>query len=129
MKTHVLSNEQLTAFLQQGDALINAGSEAIAATVPAVSVNSDGTARLINGPAYPLAGNSSAAVAAIEADDVSRFVIRGTEQQCEPFASAMEQAARNYVVCLPEKSCQADSFMDDEDSEAVAERLRQLGYL
>lgn len=27
------------------------------------------------------------------------------------------------------KSCEADAFMDEEDSEAVAERLRQLGYL
>lgn len=26
-------------------------------------------------------------------------------------------------------SCEADAFMDEEDSEAVAERLRQLGYL
>ena len=28
-----------------------------------------------------------------------------------------------------EESCNADAFMDEEDSEAVAERLRQLGYI
>ena len=28
-----------------------------------------------------------------------------------------------------QSSCEADAFMDEEDSEAVAERLRQLGYL
>ncbi|MCP4505528.1 MAG: hypothetical protein GY826_03940, partial [Fuerstiella sp.] len=50
----IASIDALTDFLQDGDALVNFTSEAIASLTPAISISQDGTARLINGPAYPV---------------------------------------------------------------------------
>ncbi|MFN5796067.1 MAG: hypothetical protein ACK5AN_00940 [Planctomyces sp.] len=33
------------------------------------------------------------------------------------------------LLCTLSEDCGAEAFMDEEDAEAVAERLRQLGYL
>lgn len=33
------------------------------------------------------------------------------------------------LLCTLSEDCGADAFMDEEDAESVAERLRQLGYL
>jgi hypothetical protein len=33
------------------------------------------------------------------------------------------------LLCTLTEDCGAEAFMDEEDAEAVAERLRQLGYL
>jgi hypothetical protein len=129
MKTENVSDEQLTGFLQDGDVLINLGLEAIAASAPAVSINADGSARIIDGPAYPLSATSAEAVANISTDQVARFVLRGSENDCQLFAQTLEATGHHCVACVTEAACAADAFMDDEDSEAVAERLRQLGYL
>jgi hypothetical protein len=39
------------------------------------------------------------------------------------------EAGVNVVVCRIVDACEADAFMDEADSEAVMERLRQLGYV
>lgn len=129
MKTEIVSDEQLPGFLQEGDVLINLGAEAIAASAPAVSINADGSARVIHGPAYPLSDTSAEAVANISTDQVARFVLRGSENDCRLFGQTLEASGHNCVACVTAATCAADAFMDDEDCEAVAERLRQLGYL
>ena len=129
MDKQILSPDQLSGFLQEGDALINCTSEAIAVPVRALSINSDGTARLINGPAYPVRGDATTAVGSLKDVSVDRFVIVADGASGDQFAAACDDAKQPYVVCVTEKSCAADAFMDEEDSEAAAERLRQLGYL
>ena len=44
----------------------------------------------------------------------------------EPQQSSVQSDQAGSEV---EETCSADAFMDEEDSEAVAERLRQLGYI
>ncbi len=44
-------------------------------------------------------------------------------------AAQKPDAAHDQQVHPDEQACEADAFMDEEDSEAVAERLRQLGYI
>ena len=34
-----------------------------------------------------------------------------------------------HLHCTLMNACDADAFMDEEDTEAVTERLRQLGYI
>lgn len=45
------------------------------------------------------------------------------------FARIAAEAGVNVVVCRIVEACEADAFMDEADSEAVMERLRQLGYV
>ncbi len=129
MSRQSITLDHLASFLQDGDALINCSTEAIAATVPAVSINSDGTARLINGPAYPVKGDATAAVQSLNAEDVTRFVVVADGDGGQQYVDALKAADYPFVLCELESSCGADAFMDEEDSEAVAERLRQLGYI
>ena len=129
MSKQTLSIDQLASFLQDGDALINCTNEAIAATVPALSINSDGTARLINGPAYPVNGDANNAMRSLNVENVTRFVIVADGESGKTFETACTAANLPHITCVVESSCDAGAFMDEEDSEAVAERLRQLGYL
>lgn len=129
MSKQTIALDKLNDFLQDGDALINCTGEAIAATVPALSINSDGTARLINGPAYPVNGEDTAALQSLANENVNRFVIVADGDSGKAFETACAAANLPHVTCILENTCDADAFMDEEDSEAVAERLRQLGYI
>lgn len=44
-------------------------------------------------------------------------------------ARAIAEAGVTTLCCSVSSGCDAGDFMDDDDSEAVAERLRQLGYI
>ena len=130
MTTQTTTRDSLNDVLQDGDALLNLTSEAIAAAVPAVSRNSDGTARLISGPAYPLGEPAAETVSSLKNSDVQRFVVVADSREASTvWEDGLKSEGLSVAVYLLEESCQADAFMDQEDSEAVAERLRQLGYL
>ncbi|MEO2017428.1 MAG: hypothetical protein ABGZ53_23995 [Fuerstiella sp.] len=126
----IASLDALTDFLQDGDALVNFTSEAIASLTPAVSISQDGTARLINGPAYPVISELDANTIIPLLADVGRLVVvaDGIDKSAE-FVAQLSRQQVPHVVCVLEQICAADAFMDDEDSETVAERLRQLGYI
>lgn len=63
--------------------------------------------------------------------DVTRIVVVSDEDdpQADDVLAAMDDAGIPHLHCTLASACEADAFMDDEDAEAVAERLRQLGYL
>ena len=124
-----INREELNDFLQEGDAIINCSDEALATVMPALSVNSDGTARLIQGPAYPVAGDASRAIESLAETSVKRFVVICSSNNGQQYAEALKAAGVEFVSCIFEQACNSDAFMDEEDAEAVAERLRQLGYL
>ena len=126
----IASIDALTDFLQDGDALVNFTSEAIASLTPAVSISQDGTAKLINGPAYPVASEVDAKAIITLVADVGRLVVvsDGIDKSAE-FVAQLSTQKVPYVVCVLEQICAADAFMDEDDSEAVVERLRQLGYI
>ncbi len=126
----IASTDALTDFLQDGDALVNFTSEAIASLAPAVSISQDGTASLINGPAYPVDSELDAKTVIPLVADVGRLVVvaDGIDKSAE-FVAQLSTHKVPHVVCVLEQICEADAFMDEDDSEAVAERLRQLGYI
>lgn len=64
-------------------------------------------------------------------DAVERFVVV-SEENCSDAAvltRELSQSGLPYLHCTLMNTCDEDSFMDAEDTEAVTERLRQLGYI
>jgi hypothetical protein len=63
--------------------------------------------------------------------DVSRIVVVSDEHSSDAEQILRELAARQiaHIHCVLINACDEDAFMDEDDAEAVAERLRQLGYL
>ena len=125
-----ISIDALDTVLQDGDAIINFTSEALAAPAAAVSLSQDGTAKLINGPAYPIAADTDAqAISALMTDGKRLVVVTDGSDKVAEFVARISAAQVPHLVCIPDEACAADAFMDEEDADAVAERLRQLGYI
>jgi len=61
----------------------------------------------------------------------ARVVVVSDENCSDANFVVRELAARHvpYLHCTLVSACDADDFMDEQDTEAVAERLRQLGYI
>ncbi|RLS38873.1 MAG: hypothetical protein DWH78_05765 [Planctomycetota bacterium] len=62
---------------------------------------------------------------------VTRLVIVSEENCSHADFVVRELAARNvpHLHCTLLNICDSDAFMDEQDAEAVTERLRQLGYI
>lgn len=73
----------------------------------------------------------SPAVRSLISRDVTRVVVVGNEGQTDVSAVLQDLSRQAVPVthCVLNDACDADAFMDEADAEAVAERLRQLGYL
>jgi hypothetical protein len=126
----VNSLDALTDILQDSDVLINFTSEAIASLAPAVSISQDGTAKLIDGPAYPVDAEVDAkAISCLITNEQRLVVVTDGIDKSEQIVAQLSEHNVTCVVCVLDQVCAADAFMDEEDSEAVAERLRQLGYI
>jgi hypothetical protein len=67
----------------------------------------------------------------LSARRVSRIVVVSEEGCSDAEFIVRELEARNisHLHCSLMSNCNADSFMDEQDAEAVTERLRQLGYI
>lgn len=63
--------------------------------------------------------------------EVQRIVVVADEGCADAALVVRELASRRipHALCTLMNSCDADAFMDEEDTEAVTERLRQLGYI
>lgn len=73
----------------------------------------------------------NASLSRLLSGDVTRLVVI-SEGDCPDSDSVVNDlCARGipHLHCLLMNSCDADAFMDDDDTEAVTERLRQLGYI
>ncbi len=67
----------------------------------------------------------------VASEAVDRVVVVSESQDTdsEQVLSALKTAGIAHIHCTLTSECDAAAFMDEEDAEAVAERLRQLGYL
>lgn len=73
----------------------------------------------------------AACLSSLSALDADRIVVVA-ESQSEAGPGVVQQLTAcgiRCLLCTLSDDCGADAFMDEEDAEAVAERLRQLGYL
>lgn len=126
-----ISPKALEDNLSSGDAVINFSFDTLTCDAQFVSFAENGQALLSFGAATPVGQTAdSAALVSLLSDDVRRFVVvsdGGTA--AVKFASSLAAAGIAHKLLLLAEDCNADAFMDEEDSEAVAERLRQLGYI
>lgn len=123
--------ESLLDVIEDGDVLINFTPNPLSCDLPFVSCSPDGEAQIATGQPSAVAGNINAvAVAALQSDQAERFVVLSDgSQQAREFADQLTAAGAATASFVLAEDCAADSFMDEGDSEAVAERLRQLGYI
>lgn len=63
--------------------------------------------------------------------EIARVVIvtDATTADAASVTGAFAASGIPHVLCVLQVACDAEAFMDEADAEAVAERLRQLGYL
>jgi len=61
-----------------------------------------------------------------------RRIVVVSEENCSDAAMVTRELSALGIPCLHctlMNACDSDAFMDEEDTEAVTERLRQLGYI
>lgn len=126
-----VSSEGLLDVIEDGDVLINFTANLLECSLPFVSCSPDGEAQIATGQPLPVAGNiKTDAVVALQSDQTKRFVVLSDgSQQAREFVDQLTAAGAATASFVLAEDCAADSFMDEGDSEAVAERLRQLGYI
>lgn len=126
-----VTSEGLLDAIEDGDVLINFTAKPLSYKLPFVSCSPGGEAQIATGQPSAVAGNITAvAVAALQSDQAKRFVVLSDgSQQAREFADQLTAAGAAAASYFLAEDCSADSFMDEGDSEAVAERLRQLGYI
>ena len=67
----------------------------------------------------------------LRCDSVERIVVV-SEENCSDAAELTRELHTQgipHLHCTLMNACDANAFMDEEDTEAVIERLRQLGYI
>ncbi len=124
----------ISELLLAGDLILNLSSEVLN-TLPGVMylTEQDGQLRCskTTGQLVWQEGLTAELAGILPDHEINRVVV-----VCGPDSSVAEQAAaalsganiRHLLVRLS-ADCDASAFMDEEDAEAVSERLRQLGYL
>lgn len=126
----VISADTVDAHLDSGDALINFSFELFPSSAPYVAF-SEGEPELKKGAATPVGNDAPAAlVKKLLNENIRRFVVVSDgNDAAQNFVNDLNAAQVPHTVFNLSEDVSADSFMDEEDAEAVAERLRQLGYL
>jgi len=125
--------EAISGILLAGDAVLNLSGQ---------NLNCVGSTRFVANSGDALGVSTAPAqvkwrtdyahsLGGVTAADVDRVVVvsDGDGQEAEHALSALKAAGIAHMHCTLKSGCDADAFMDEKDAEAVAERLRQLGYL
>lgn len=123
--------------LHGGDALLNLTSQVLNTSRGVLHITR-GRDGLQCGPAsatQPTAVECQDSLAtelgALRSPEVTRIVVVSEEHHPTALQLVSELSRRQipHLHCTLMDQCEADAFMDAEDTEAVTERLRQLGYL
>lgn len=127
------SADSLTSVLLAGDAILNLSPQPLNVAAGTAFVSDAGGRLLISDRPTQLHWRPTltGSLAGLISDAVARLVVV-SEPDCAE-AGAVLQALQTQQVphchCVLSDDCDAAAFMDEEDAEAVAERLRQLGYI
>ncbi|MCA9057084.1 MAG: hypothetical protein KDA85_01235 [Planctomycetaceae bacterium] len=126
--------DSITSILLAGDAVLNLSGEPLNTVSGTLYIAANnGETRLQAEPAQVnWTTDLAASIPGLVTDGVQRLVVVANDATDDvPMAVVRELEAQNVpcVLCTLSVDCDADAFMDEEDAEAVAERLRQLGYI
>lgn len=123
--------------LHGGDALLNLTSQSLNTSSGVLCITRGGN-RLQCGPvsasestAVEWRDSLAAELGALCRPEVTRIVVVSEEHSlvAQQLVSELSRRQIPHLHCTLMDQCEADAFMDAEDTEAVTERLRQLGYL
>jgi hypothetical protein len=123
----------ITEVLLAGDAVLNLTQQPLNAIRGTQFVSSAGDSLSCSRTPMFVAWKPSLAssLAKLVAGHVTRLVVVSEEHCSDAELVVRELAAHNipHLHCTLMNVCDADAFMDEADTEAVTERLRQLGYI
>ena len=123
----------ITEVLLAGDAVLNLTQQPLNTIAGTLFVSASGDQLALNN-----AGTSvfwrhayAASLPGIMSAEVARLVVISEENCSDAECVMRELCARGipHLHCTLMNTCDADAFMDEEDTGAVTERLRQLGYI
>ena len=123
----------ITEVLLAGDAVLNLTQQPLNTLIGTLFVSATGDQLVLarSGTSVHWKDSFSATLPGIVAGDVARLVVV-SEENCSDADSVVRELSAHgipHLHCTLMNSCDADAFMDEEDTEAVTERLRQLGYI
>lgn len=120
-----LSIEALPESLEPGDVLLNLTDQELACSVPFVTNSGEQLQTGFLAPSVAARPTATKLISLCESAD--RLVVVGDDPG--GLVEQLTAAGQTVKWIQLTADCGSDSFMDEEDSEAVAERLRQLGYI
>lgn len=123
----------ITEVLLAGDAVLNLTRQPLNTIAGTRFVTAEGDV-LLTGTAAAMVlwkHSMTPSLSRIVSGAVSRLVVV-SEEDCSDasmIVRELEIKGIPHMHCVLMSTCDADAFMDEEDTEAVTERLRQLGYI
>ena len=125
--------DAITGVLLAGDAVLNLSQRPLNTTAGTLFVAADEDQLSVRSTPvsvqwrYGMAGS----LKKLRCDAVERIVVISEENCSDAAVLTRELHAQGipHMHCTLMNACDADAFMDEEDTEAVTERLRQLGYI
>lgn len=123
----------ITEVLLAGDAILNLTQQPLNTIAGTSFVSADGDLlRCGTTPAVVSWKHSlTPSLSRIVNDSISRIVVV-SEDGCSDASQIVRELSMKgipHLHCTLMNACDADAFMDEEDADAVTERLRQLGYI
>ncbi len=125
--------DAITGVLLAGDAVLNLSQKPLNTVAGTLFVTLNSGSLCLSTTPTVLQWQSAfaASLPALLLGDCSRLAIV-SDASCDAAADVKQHLTElnlPFAHCILTEDCEADAFMDEEDAEAVAERLRQLGYL
>jgi hypothetical protein len=129
----VTTANSITEVLLAGDAVLNLTQQPLNTIAGTMFVSSDqNAASLVNRPcSFRWSVKAAQEIGRLISDSAIRIVVVSEEDCCDANRLVRELVAQRipHLHCTLMNPCDADDFMDEQDAEAVSERLKQLGYL
>ena len=123
----------ITEVLLAGDAVLNLTRQALNVTAGTLFVCASGDQLAVSDSAAFVVWNQGYGTSLRQTmcRDVSRLVVISEEncRDADVLVRELRDRGIEHLHCTLLSVCDADAFMDEEDTEAVTERLRQLGYI
>jgi hypothetical protein len=125
--------DSITGVLMAGDAVLNLSQQplnTVAGTL-FVAAHDDCLSISRTPSSVQWSFGMSRSLQQLQAATVDRIVVISEENCSDAAVVTRELNSRGipHLHCTLMNACDADAFMDEEDTEAVTERLRQLGYI
>ena len=129
----VTTANSITEVLLAGDAVLNLTQQPLNTIAGTMFVSSEQNfVSLENHPCwFRWSPQRVQEIGGLISDAAFRIVVVSEEECCDAELLVRELAAQRvpHLHCTLMNPCDADDYMDEQDAEAVSERLRQLGYL